>query len=354
MIKLLRFLPWWLVIVGLLFGIAWQFRTNLVEVLISNLAFTSEVSNLQYQIDEINFSNAYVPELNFDIELSGKKISVVARDLRAQYAMDQLQGGTISTLDLESLEIFAVPGDDSISQPIRLSEIMIILANIPSIDIPIQHVDIDQLWVNYAGLDITKKSPIKFSFDNSTDTTNVELTQSGYLLNLSLANRLYSAVMKDQSSTALLRSDISLSKPDANEIPDFSGSLYANLDTLMEIWRSWSNSTIPFTNGEINLEIFATKSPDHWNVEIQGSSKKITSDSFDILDSQIQIFSNIADSIEADKFLMEINPGSEITFSQFNSNAIEINEFIHRPEGRVEYSQSGIQYDLQQSGFFWI
>ena len=252
---LIRFIPWWIVVAFLILTIAWQSRLQIAEFALGIALKGLAVDDLDYQLENLDFSGLEVSRFSFSLDNPEQRVSVSGKQLAASYTLENLYRGQLNEIRTEELEIqIQEAGTDTLIRvaPENYLKLIELAINMP---VPVAQISVNELSVEQNGKRAQRYNPVSLLVTSEQDSTKVELIHSRWQAVVQTTivgdnNRISANLTNgdtDAAEFAALKMEI---HPQKQNMPRAIGSLTLSLENFLRWGLKPLEETSAFAESE--------------------------------------------------------------------------------------------------------
>ncbi len=343
---LLRFLPWWVIIVVLLLGVAWSYRVDLARFAISNAIDAQQVENLSFTIAEINFSSVVLQDLSMDISTDNGRMALSGEMISADYQLVGLWQGRLQSVvaDKVTISIPASSPENAIQQDIH--SLVSGFTALLGVTLPAESMEIRSLVVELDDPVISSLFPLSLSVRPRPQGEKIRLANRRWNLDISRDAEGIDGTLSAQGDPEIVNFSLSVTRNPSGQGLGVHGKLKAGFSILQQALHEIQSSALDNFSGDAEIAFTAQPVDDLWQISVRGALSGYQSDSLELREMEIDTTLVMPSQISAQPLKLEISSPGLLAAKYLRSEKFNIDQLIWQPEGSAMFSDSHIDISL--------
>lgn len=354
--KLIRFIPWWLIVIAMCVVLAWYFRVHVLTTTLNAMMGNSDIQEVEYDISSINFSNATIPTLKFSLSNNDRISKFHAQGINLDYQLESIGQGMIDAVHIKKIQIISTSAGVAEGNPVDISTAIASAISYLNRSIPVKNLRVDELIVSNDSFSPTLIDPITLTASTENDETNIVLAQGKSNLDIYKDNNEVTAELENGSGEIILTVDMKVSEnPEMS--PTIFGSVEIDLGSLQMWWLGLSKPSLfavdknnsNAISGYTKFELHGTLENNSWNTLLTGDLQDFGYQNLKLLGCKFYLNLRAPDSLSTINYEIELQDESNFSIEKFVNKSIEINGINLTPLGTIVRDKEKILFSLTDS-----
>jgi hypothetical protein len=356
-LKIIRFLPWWIIVLVSCVFLAWHYRVDIVTSGINLLLKDSDIQKLEYGLESIGFSQASIPRLDLELVINDQIHVISAQQLELRYTVERLYEGIIESIHIEKLQVdtrsTVSRNVNSLEASFEISTIVGLLVSITRQSIPANRIVIDELAVLNNGFSVTPDHPATLVIVADPVATAFQFGLDESALKVDIRENSVSIALADGDEETILSGKISVPGEITESPANVSGEFEYKSENLIAWLSAHFELELPEIRGNAVFSLDGKKHPeqDQWKLQITGSISEFKADFTDIPHAEFDLNLMVPEVLDVDNISIFIKPGSRVVMDRITFDDMEVVSLIFTPSGEAGIRDNAYYASLDKNTF---
>ena len=330
---LLRFLPWWLVVAGLLLATAWSYRVDIARIAIGYVIDSENVENLSYTIADINFSGVKLDTLSAQVSSPDSSVLLQAENISLDYKVEELWQGKARSVDADKIVISSQSATTGSTTELDIGSVVSVLASILAFEFPMDFLEIRSLVLEHDNPLVSALFPASLSMAPHLQGTKFKIVNPLWILEVLRDDRGMSANLYDQSVTGIATIDLFINRDKSGELLSIEGNLDASFAGLTEALKAVQSSALDYFTGETTLAFTLKPVDNRWQLAISGTLSGYQSAALEIGEADVAATLVVPSNLSQQPLVLEMPDLGNVAVTRVRSDDITIDQLQWQPAG---------------------
>lgn len=159
-----RFLPWWIIVLGVLLGSVWVFRVEITETALSTVISNLEIEDTEFELSAVDLSSISFATLTTQLTTPTYDARLEFEDITLSYGIEQLLNGEFGSAQIGRAHINHQQQNNNSKTDTKgliVSDILAGITSITDFNSPLDHFEIEQLTLSSNDQVLAAYSPIQ-------------------------------------------------------------------------------------------------------------------------------------------------------------------------------------------------
>ncbi len=341
--KLVRFLPWSIVFIGLIVAIAWYFRTEIVSSILDRVVKTTEIQHLEYQLESVSTSSALFSHLAFEISSQQARYRISSEHLEVGFTVDTLGSGRVDSVHISNLAIREERGREN-RGPLNSDAWLFALVSVLDHSLPFQSIEIDELYLSSGALNPTRSQPIRLHAYSTSTGTSVELYHHQHTLGIKTTGNTLDLSLEDLASQSILELLLTLDYSEVGGLKEIFGNLDLQAGPVLDWWQTFVPTADTAMEGGVAGQFHVEPGDGGWRLRVNGTAGHLVWKDSVIRNGVIILDAEIPGMLDFDDLVVRLNTGSQLTVENMESESFTMADMALVFNGDLAVKKNFVEY----------
>ncbi len=322
-------------LIGLL---SWTFRASLISFVISTQIKSSNLKELEYELESIDFSGARLGFVSLELTNDNQTLSIQAENLTLGYSVKSLDQIDLNKLEIEQLAVASRTSAQAEVSELNINATLTELAAIISQQIPIREVLIERLYYSDETRNPTRNHPLEVYGLSEHGSTALSLLHNYNKIEILILGHTLNTTLKDRDDHSILSAELILDSGETIDNVSVSGRISADFEKLNNWWQTIAGNEFESVTGNVEINFSGGLFQGNWAVEFSGHADSLSVGTMASDNSRFSANLTAPNELDASPYAISINPDSNIVLENIRLDGLVIKDFSLSPVGHIELS----------------
>ncbi len=341
--KLVRFLPWSVVLIGFVLAIAWHFRTDIASSILDRVAQTAEIRHLDYQLESISTSSAFFSDLSFEISSPQARYRISSENLEAAFTVDSLGSGRVESVQVSNLVIREERGGET-RGPLDIGALWFTLVSVLDRSLPFESMAIDALHFSSGAFHPTQSRPVQLHVSSTPAGISAKLHHHSRTLEIKTAGNTMDLNLEDMESQSILALILTLDYSQAGGLEGIFGNLDLRAGDTLDWWRTFAPSPGPVMEGSVAGQFHVEPGDGSWRLRLNGTTEQLVWKDAVIRHGSLILDAEIPDILDPGDWAVRFHAGSRLTAETMEAGSLTMADMALVFNGELAIGKNSVEY----------
>ena len=341
--KLVRFLPWSIVFIGLILAIAWHFRTEIVSSILDRVVKTMEIQDLDYQLESVGTSSALFSHLTFEISSQQARYRISSEHLEVAFTVDTLGSGRVDSVHISNLAIREERGREN-RGPLNSDAWLLMLVSVLDHSLPFQSIAVDELHLSSGAFNPTRSWPMRLNAYSTPAGMSVELHHHQHTLGIKTAGNTLDLSLADMASQPILELILTLEHSEAGELKGIFGNLDLRTGPVLDWWKTFVSTDDAAIKGGVAGQFHVEPGDGGWRLRLNGTAEHLAWEDSVIRNGAIILDAEIPGMLDFEDLVVRFYTGSRLTVETMESGPFTLADMALVFNGDLAVKKNAVEY----------